>query len=100
MVRSMQPVIQKAGIASPADIGVETLAERLRRDAVDHERVIYAQRLVSAWTAVPAAHSERGLSDFAARLATVMLTPTYAARTHALAAMRRRLQARPSPDHE
>ena len=52
MVRSMEPVITKAGIASPSELDLGMLAERLRRDAVDNERVIYGQRLVSAWTQV------------------------------------------------
>jgi hypothetical protein len=50
MVRSLAPAIEKAGIASSAQLDLGTLADRLRRDAVENQRVIYGQRLVSAWT--------------------------------------------------
>ena len=50
IVRSMLPVIEHAGIASAADIEISTLANRLRRDTVENKRVLYAQRVVSAWT--------------------------------------------------
>jgi ubiquinone/menaquinone biosynthesis C-methylase UbiE len=53
MVVSMQPIIERVGIASAADIDAPTLADRLRQDTVDNERVIFAQRVVSAWTHVP-----------------------------------------------
>jgi SAM-dependent methyltransferase len=53
MVVSMLPIIEREGIASATDIDVPTLAGRLRQDAVDNERVIFAQRVVSAWTHVP-----------------------------------------------
>jgi ubiquinone/menaquinone biosynthesis C-methylase UbiE len=52
MVVSMLPIIERAGIASAAEIDLATLADRLRKDAVDNERVIFAQRVVSAWTHV------------------------------------------------
>ena len=53
MVVSMLPIIERAGIASATDIDITTLADRLRQDAIDNERVIFAQRVVSAWTRVP-----------------------------------------------
>jgi len=53
MIVSMLPVIESAGIASAADIDVATLADRLRQDAVANERLIFAQRVVSAWTRAP-----------------------------------------------
>ena len=52
MVVSMLPIIEWEGVASAKDIDVSTLADRLRQDAVDNERVIFAQRVVSAWTHV------------------------------------------------
>jgi hypothetical protein len=52
MVVSMLPIIEREGIASAADIDLPTLADRLRQDAVDNERVIFPQRVVSAWTHV------------------------------------------------
>jgi SAM-dependent methyltransferase len=52
MVVSMLPIIEREGIATAADIDIPTLADRLRQDAVDNERVIFPQRVVSAWTHV------------------------------------------------
>jgi cyclopropane fatty-acyl-phospholipid synthase-like methyltransferase len=37
------------GIANIAEIGIDTLAERLREDAVANERVIFLSRVVGAW---------------------------------------------------
>jgi SAM-dependent methyltransferase len=53
MVVSMLPIIERQGIASAADIDIPTLSDRLRQDAVDNERVIFPQRVVSAWSHVP-----------------------------------------------
>jgi len=53
MVVSMLPIIGRAGITSVTDVEVTTLADRLRQDAIDNERVIFAHRVVSAWTRVP-----------------------------------------------
>jgi SAM-dependent methyltransferase len=53
MVVSMLPIIERAGIASVAEIDAPTLADRLRQDSVDNARVIFPQRVVSAWTHVP-----------------------------------------------
>jgi ubiquinone/menaquinone biosynthesis C-methylase UbiE len=53
MVVSMLPIIEREEIASAADIDVTTLADRLRRDVVDNERLVFAQRVVSAWAHVP-----------------------------------------------
>ena len=52
IVVSMLPIIERRGSRPPTEIDVTTLADRLRRDAVDNERVIFAQRVVSAWTHV------------------------------------------------
>ena len=53
MVVSMLPIIEREGIASAMDIDIATLADRLRQDVVANERVIFAQRVISAWTRVP-----------------------------------------------
>ena len=52
MVVSMLPIIERAGIASATDIDITKLADRLRQDTIDNERVIFAQRVVSAWSRV------------------------------------------------
>ena len=53
VLRSLLPVIERAGIAEVADIGIDTLADRLRDDAVTHERVSFLPRVVGAWARLP-----------------------------------------------
>ena len=55
MVRSMLPLIEKAGIATAEEIDVATLTDRLRNDAVTGERLLFPPRVVNAWTRLPAA---------------------------------------------
>jgi hypothetical protein len=52
LVRSLMPLIERAGIATTGEIDIETLADRLRQDAVAHERVVFLPRLVGAWSRV------------------------------------------------
>jgi 2-polyprenyl-3-methyl-5-hydroxy-6-metoxy-1,4-benzoquinol methylase len=49
VLRSLLPVIERNGIAKAAEIGIDTLAERLRDDAVANDRVIFLSRVVGAW---------------------------------------------------
>jgi hypothetical protein len=49
MVRSMLPTIERAGLASASEIGLASLSQRLREDAVSNQRVLFPPRLVSAW---------------------------------------------------
>lgn len=49
-LRSLLPLIERKGIANVEDIGIDTLAERLHKDAVANDRVIFMSRIVSAWT--------------------------------------------------
>jgi 2-polyprenyl-3-methyl-5-hydroxy-6-metoxy-1,4-benzoquinol methylase len=53
VVRSLLPFIEKHGIATAAEVGIDTLAARLRDDAVASERVIFLPRVVGAWTRIP-----------------------------------------------
>jgi cyclopropane fatty-acyl-phospholipid synthase-like methyltransferase len=53
IVRSMMPVIERARLASPSEIDIDTLTARLRHDAVSNERLLYPPRLISAWSALP-----------------------------------------------
>lgn len=48
-VRIFLPLIQKFGIATEQDIGMETLAERLREETVNRGGVARGPVLVSAW---------------------------------------------------
>lgn len=50
VVRSLLPLIERAGIASAAEVDIDTLAARIREDAVAHERVTFLPRVVGAWT--------------------------------------------------
>jgi hypothetical protein len=52
-LRSLLPFIERTGIASAAEIDVDTLAVRMHEDALMHERVTFLPRLVGAWTALP-----------------------------------------------
>jgi ubiquinone/menaquinone biosynthesis C-methylase UbiE len=49
---SLLPMTERAGLASAEEIDIETLADRLRADAVANERITYSPRLVGAWTRV------------------------------------------------
>ena len=49
---SLLPFIEGSGIATAAEIGIDTLAARLRDDAVANERVTFLPRLVGAWTKI------------------------------------------------
>jgi hypothetical protein len=43
------PTIERNGVATPAEIEIDTLAERLREDAVSRQAVVFTPRLVGAW---------------------------------------------------
>ena len=49
VLRSLLPTIERRGIASNEEIGISTLAERLRDDAVANDRVLFMSRVVGAW---------------------------------------------------
>lgn len=51
-VRSMLPLILQVGVATVDEIDIDTLADRLRDEAVAADAVIKAPDLVSAWTRV------------------------------------------------
>jgi hypothetical protein len=50
---SLLPLLERAGAATSEEIGIDTLAERLRQDAVTTERVSFLPRMVGAWTRLP-----------------------------------------------
>jgi hypothetical protein len=54
---SVLPLIERSGAATLEEIDVDTLAERLRDDALASERVTYLQRFVGAWSRVEGARS-------------------------------------------
>jgi ubiquinone/menaquinone biosynthesis C-methylase UbiE len=50
LARSLLPVMEKAKIATAEEVGVDTLAERLRGEAIEQSQsVAYWPRLVGAW---------------------------------------------------
>jgi 2-polyprenyl-3-methyl-5-hydroxy-6-metoxy-1,4-benzoquinol methylase len=52
VLRSLLPLIERSGIASPSDIGIDTLAKRLLDDAVANQRVNFLPRVIGAWTRI------------------------------------------------
>ena len=48
-LRSLLPTIERSGIANIEAIGIDTLAARLREDAVANDRVVFMSRVVGAW---------------------------------------------------
>ncbi|HSK97904.1 MAG TPA: hypothetical protein VK891_14875, partial [Euzebyales bacterium] len=54
-VRSLLPAIEATGIATAAEIDVDTLADRLRDAVVAADATITTVSLVAAWTRVPTA---------------------------------------------
>jgi hypothetical protein len=54
VLRSLLPFIERTGIATAAEVGIETRAARLLDDAVANQRVAFLPRVVGAWTKVGA----------------------------------------------
>lgn len=49
-LRSLLPMIEKTGVATREEIGIDTLAERLRAAVVEKDAVVHAPLFVGAWT--------------------------------------------------
>ena len=54
-LRSLLPMAERIGVATAAEIAIETMAERLRNEAVENNACIMPPPLVGAWTRLPAA---------------------------------------------
>jgi ubiquinone/menaquinone biosynthesis C-methylase UbiE len=50
VVRSLLPVMQRLGVATAGEVGIETLAERLRAEAVANMACVMTPALIGAWT--------------------------------------------------
>jgi hypothetical protein len=50
VVRSLLPLIEKSGIATPREVAIDTLAGRLRDECVKNNAVVVIPELISAWT--------------------------------------------------
>jgi SAM-dependent methyltransferase len=53
IVRSLLPLLERNGAATVEEVAIDTLADRLRQDAVANESVTFAPRLVGAWSRLP-----------------------------------------------
>ncbi len=52
-VRALLPMLVKFGIATPEDVDIETLEDRLRTEIVSHQGVARSPAIVSAWVRKP-----------------------------------------------
>ncbi|MDX1631720.1 MAG: hypothetical protein R3234_07655, partial [Thermoanaerobaculia bacterium] len=52
-LRSLMPVVEELGIATPEEVGIDTLAERLTEEALSRGAVLKAPDAVSAWAEKP-----------------------------------------------
>jgi 2-polyprenyl-3-methyl-5-hydroxy-6-metoxy-1,4-benzoquinol methylase len=52
-LRSLLPLIERQGLADVSEIGIDTLAARLRDDAVANARVGFLPRVMGAWARLP-----------------------------------------------
>jgi len=55
-VRSLVPTLDKLNIASPAEVQIESLAERMRKEVIEHRGVVMSYALVGAWTRKSSGH--------------------------------------------
>jgi hypothetical protein len=53
MTRVMLPLMQRTGVATAEEVGVETLAERMRAEAVALDATLVFPALIGAWTCKP-----------------------------------------------
>ena len=53
VVRSLLPMMERLGVARPAEVAVDTLTNRLRDEAVANKASIMLPPLIGAWTRVP-----------------------------------------------
>jgi hypothetical protein len=49
-LRSLLPLAERIGIATAAEVDIDTLAERLRRETIERRACIMVPPLVGAWT--------------------------------------------------
>ncbi len=52
VLRSLLPVLEKTGALDAKEIDIDSLADRLREDAVSSDRTLYSARVVTAWAKV------------------------------------------------
>ena len=52
-VRSLLPLIEKTGVATAAEIQIDTLASRMREETLATNATLHLPELIAAWTRVP-----------------------------------------------
>jgi hypothetical protein len=52
LVETLLPAIERLGVATAAEIGVETLADRMSREVISRNSVIVGCAEIAAWTRV------------------------------------------------
>jgi hypothetical protein len=53
ILRSLLPLVERAGVASVQEVAIDTLAERLRQDPTANDIVTFLPRMVGAWSRLP-----------------------------------------------
>jgi hypothetical protein len=53
-IRTVPPLILKFGLATAEEVSIDTLAERMRDEALGQRLVVRAPDIISAWTRKPA----------------------------------------------
>jgi ubiquinone/menaquinone biosynthesis C-methylase UbiE len=53
-LRSLLPAVERMGVATAAEVDIDTVAERLRKEAVENHACIMPPPFVGAWTRLPA----------------------------------------------
>jgi hypothetical protein len=60
ILRSLLPMTQRLGVATAAEIDVETIAERLRNEAIKNNACIMLPPLIGAWARAPSPRAAGG----------------------------------------
>ena len=63
VLRSLLPMTEQVGVATAAEVDIDTMAERLRSEAVANNASIMLPPLVGAWTRLPSAGLTRSTTD-------------------------------------
>jgi hypothetical protein len=52
-VRSLQPILVRDGLATEAEIDIDTFADRLAKELKDADATFWPLELVAAWALIP-----------------------------------------------
>lgn len=58
-LRSLLPMVERVGVATAAEIEIDTLAERLRTEVLENQACIMPPPLIGAWTRLARSGSGR-----------------------------------------